>query len=197
MKSRIKIEKQKIDYFRVDSLWGNLKRSARQHGYTGFFPVLYFSIFAAIDYIFLSMAMYCPLTPGCRIWIHRRRGVKIGENTMIGLNVYLDLAFPNFITIGRDVSLAGFNCILCHSTPYAHFSHFLESYAAPVKIEDGAWIATGAMIMPGVTVGRNSIVSAGAVVIKDVPPDSVVGGVPARVILDSCQARKPENSADD
>ena len=143
------------------------------------------------------MAMYCPLTPSGRIWIHRRRGVNIGENTMIGLNVYLDLAFPNFITIGRDVSLAGFNCILCHSTPYAHFSHFLESYVAPVKIEDGAWIATGAMIMPGVTVGRHSIVSAGAVVLNDVPPDTVVGGIPAKIIGEVGRLRKPTSGADD
>ena len=197
MKCRIKVERQKIDYHEVDNLWNNLKRSARQHGYPGFWPTLYFSFFAAIDYILLSLAMYCPLPPGFRTWIHRRRGVKIGDNVLVGLNVYLDLVFPNFITIGNRVSLAGWNCILCHSNPRSHFRQILESFLAPVVIEDEAWIATGAMIMPGVTVGRHSIVSAGAVVLNDVPPDTVVGGVPAKIIGEVGRLRKPTSGADD
>jgi len=182
VKCKIEIRRQNIDYFTVDSLWGNLKRSARQHGYGGLWGTLYFSFWAAIDYVVLSLAMYCPLPPSARIWIHRRRGVKIGKNTMIGLNVYLDIAFPNFITIGSNVSLAGWNCVLCHSTPNPHFSRVLESYVAPVIIDDGAWLATGAIILPGVTVGKASMVSAGAVVTKDVPPYTIVEGAPAKVI---------------
>lgn len=182
MKCKIPVERQELAYFKVESLWGNLKRSARQHGYHGFWGTLYFSIWAGIDYVLLSLAMYCPLPPGARIWIHRRRGVKIGKNTMIGLNVYLDLVFPNFISIGKNVSLAGLNGVLCHSTPYAHFGPALESFVAPVVIEDDAWITTGAIILPGVTVGKGSLVAAGAVVTKDVPAYTIVGGVPAKII---------------
>lgn len=54
--------------------------------------------------------------------------------------------------------------------------------ARPVTIEDDVWIGQRAMILPGVTVGRGSVVAAGAVVTKDVPPLSVVGGNPARVL---------------
>jgi acetyltransferase-like isoleucine patch superfamily enzyme len=54
--------------------------------------------------------------------------------------------------------------------------------AAPICIEDGAWLASRVTILPGVTVGRGSIVAAGAVVTTDVPPNTMVGGVPARVI---------------
>ena len=199
MKYKLKVERQEIDYFRVDTLWGNLKRSARQHGYVGLWPTLYFSVFAAIDYVMLSLAMYFPLSPSLRVWIHRRRGVKVGKNTMIGLNVYLDIAFPNLITIGNNVSLAGWNCVLCHSTPYAHFSHVLKSYRAPVVIEDDAWVATGAIIVPGVTVGKASVVSAGAVVTKDVPPYTIVGGVPAKIIGKVGLLKKPteQGYADD
>ncbi len=199
MKSKIPIEKRPLEYFRVQSLWGNLKRSARQHGYEGIWGTLYFSFWAGIDYILLSIAMYVPLPPGCRIWIHQRRGVKIGDNTMIGLNVYLDLVFPNFISIGNNVSFAGFNCVLCHSTPYPQFNHVLESFAAPVVIEDDAWITTGVTILPGVTVGKGSLLAAGAVVTKDVPPYTVVGGVPAKIIGQEGSLRRTskESGGDD
>ena len=53
---------------------------------------------------------------------------------------------------------------------------------APVRIEDGAWLGAGAIILPGVTVGRDAIVGAGAVVTRDVPPGETVTGVPARVV---------------
>ena len=52
----------------------------------------------------------------------------------------------------------------------------------PVVIEDGAWIGTGALILPGITVGRGSIVSAGSVVNRDVAPNTLVSGVPAVVV---------------
>ncbi len=52
----------------------------------------------------------------------------------------------------------------------------------PVVVRSNAWIGAGAIILPGVTVGRNAIVAAGAVVIKVVPDDVIVGGVPAKFI---------------
>jgi acetyltransferase-like isoleucine patch superfamily enzyme len=182
MKCKIEKKKHNIEYFRTDSLWGMLKRSARQHGYSGLWNVLYFSFWAGIDYLLLVLAMYCPLTPNMRILIHRSRGVSIGTNTMIGLEVILDNVFPNFIKIGNNVSLAGRNYVLCHSNPYEHFAYVTESYLAPVIIEDNVWIAVGVIILPGVTVGKGSIIMAGAVVTEDVPPHSVVGGVPGKVI---------------
>ncbi len=182
MKCRVAIQKQNIENFKTDSLWGTLRRSAGEHGYHGFWGIIYFSIWAALDYYLLTLALYFPLPPNMRVWIHRVRGVRIGKNSMIGLNVTLDSVFPNFITIGNDVSLAGQNIVLCHSNPYSHFSRSVESYIAPVIIEDGAWITIGAIILPGVTVGKGSIVAAGAVVTEDVPPYTIVGGNPARVI---------------
>lgn len=59
-----------------------------------------------------------------------------------------------------------------------------------VKICRNAWIGAGATVCPGVTVGENTIVAAGAVVTKDMPPDSVVAGVPAKVIRSLCKEKE-------
>ena len=52
----------------------------------------------------------------------------------------------------------------------------------PILIQKNAWIGAGAIVLPGVTVGKNSVVAAGSVVTKDVPANTVVGGVPAKFI---------------
>jgi len=57
-----------------------------------------------------------------------------------------------------------------------------EHEGAPIVIEDSAWIGAGAIILAGVTIGRNAVVGAGSVVTKDVPAGAVVAGNPARVI---------------
>jgi acetyltransferase-like isoleucine patch superfamily enzyme len=54
--------------------------------------------------------------------------------------------------------------------------------AKPIVIKRNAWIGAGAIILPGVTVGENSVVAAGATVAKDVPANSVAAGIPAKVI---------------
>lgn len=52
----------------------------------------------------------------------------------------------------------------------------------PIHLEDDVWIGSGAVVLPGVTIGEGSVVAAGAVVSKDVPPMTIVGGVPAKPI---------------
>lgn len=56
------------------------------------------------------------------------------------------------------------------------------NFIAPVLIKRGAWIGSGAVILPGVTVGRNSIVGANAVVISDIPDNHIAVGVPAKIL---------------
>jgi acetyltransferase-like isoleucine patch superfamily enzyme len=87
-------------------------------------------------------------------------GVDIGDRVMIGPNV-------NIITTG-------------HPLEVPRRRAYVEG--RPIIIEENVWIATGATILGGVTVGENSVVGAGAVVTKDVPPNSFVAGVPAKVI---------------
>ena len=87
-------------------------------------------------------------------------GVDIGDLVMIGPNV-------SIITAG-------------HAMEPSQRRKFIE--AKPIVIQRNVWIATGATILGGVTVGENSVVGAGAVVTSDVPPGTFVAGVPARVI---------------
>lgn len=184
MKCRLKIEKQPLECYKYSPNWDTLKRSARQHGYIGFWNVLWFSFWAVMDYLLLAVAQYSPLSmsPGVVVWCHRCRGTKIGKSVQIGPNVVLDYVFPSFVFIGDGVSIAGWNYILTHVTPLEYHKQDFESYVAPVVIEKDAWIAVCANIMPGVTIGEGAVVAAGALVTQDVPPHTMVGGVPAKFI---------------
>lgn len=134
-----------------------------------------------VNEILERLAFNCPIN-SWRIQIHRWRGVNIGENSFIGRRVTLDHSYPDYIFIGDNISLAGNNFVLTHSNPYKHFENVFESYVAPVIIKNGAWISVGAIILPGVTIGENSVIAAGAVVTKNIPDNVIAGGVPAKVI---------------
>lgn len=108
-----------------------------------------------------------------------------GKNTRIGKNCMIQQCCTFFdrggITIGSGVFIAPkVNLVtLNHDQDPENRS---ATIAKPVVINDNVWIGIGATICPGVTVGRGSIVAAGAVVTKDVPENTVVGGNPAKII---------------
>lgn len=107
-----------------------------------------------------------------------------GKNIAIGRNVFINSGChfqdQGGIAIG-DGALIGHNVVL------ATVNHALEpekrrrNRYAPIRIGENVWIGSNATILPGVTLGDWAVVAAGAVVTKDVPPMTVVGGVPARV----------------
>ena len=78
--------------------------------------------------------------------------------------------------------LAGDVYCLTHSRAPENFRGKLLSYVAPIHIKAGAWIGIRATILPGVTIGKGTVVSAGSVVFEDVPDNVVVRGVPAEII---------------
>lgn len=132
-----------------------------------------------------------PVGSGIRCRLERMRGVKIGKNVFIGGGNVLDRARPDLITLEDYVSLAGGVYILTHSNPTTPLREILGEAGtkiAPVTIKRGAWIAVNVVILPGVTIGENSIVAAGSVVTKDVPPLTIVGGSPARILKEIKQA---------
>lgn len=87
------------------------------------------------------------------------------------------------ISIGSDVMIAS-HAVLTTATHDYRVSPMNSTtlQTAPIVIEDDVWIGSGAIILQGVTIGRGAVVAAGAVVNCDVAPNSIVGGVPARLI---------------
>jgi acetyltransferase-like isoleucine patch superfamily enzyme len=109
--------------------------------------------------------------------------IEFGERSYCAGNCVI--ASNELVRIGRDVMIADQVTIRdtdhsISSTDIPMIEQGIET--APVIIGDDVWIAHGAMILKGVTVGEGSVIAAGAVVTKDVPPYAIVGGIPARVI---------------
>lgn len=108
-----------------------------------------------------------------------------GKNTRVGKGVFINFGCTFLdqggITIGDGVFIAPDVKILTEGHPEEP-TRRRTLLTKPVVIGDGVWIGAGATILPGVTIGENAIVAAGAVVSRDVEPDTIVGGVPARVL---------------
>ncbi|MFR9805650.1 acyltransferase [Pseudonocardia sp. RS010] len=111
-------------------------------------------------------------------------GISIGSNTIIGNDCFFD--GRRGVTIGDNVNISGHVQIftLEHDPQDRSFA----TTGGPVSIGSRAYIATRSIILPGVAIGEGSVVAAGAVVTKDVPAFTIVGGIPARKIGD----RDPE-----
>lgn len=119
-----------------------------------------------------------------RIKIYRLLGMRIGENVYIGPGLeIIDQTLSSLVTLGDRVTISPRVTLVVSSSP--NNSKLREIYPRKIgriTIEDDAWIATGVIILLGTTIGKMSVVGAGAVVTKDVPRFTVVGGVPAKVI---------------
>lgn len=113
-----------------------------------------------------------------------RPKLRIGENVSIG---------PNFVALVTEELLIEHDCLLAPNVTIVTHDHGinpesdLHYHSQPlvcgkVKIGAGCWIGQNAIILSNVTIGEKSIVAAGAVVTKNVPPYSIVGGVPAKVL---------------
>lgn len=109
-----------------------------------------------------------------------------GSNTRVGRNVFVNqnctfydlggLDIADDVMIGPNVSL------ITSGHPIDPALRRDGVTASPIVIQRNVWIAAGAIVIGGVTIGENSVVAAGAVVTRDVPPNTLVGGNPAQVI---------------
>jgi len=151
--------------------------------------------------VYLDEGVYLHATP---------HGIEIGENTFVmhhaELHVYNFRNLPKAgIKIGKNCLISEFNVLRgqggitigdnVYTAPLVQMAAINHVYADPnaaiiqqgitaqgIVIEDDAWIGAGAIILDGVRVGKGAVVAAGAVVTQDVPPHTIVGGVPAKVL---------------
>lgn len=106
--------------------------------------------------------------------------IRVGRNVFINQNcTFYDLGG---LDIADDVMIGPNVSIITASHPLEPSKRRNVTIGKPILIEKNVWIATGAIIIGGVTLGENSVVAAGSVVTKNVPPNTLVGGNPARVI---------------
>ncbi len=120
-----------------------------------------------------SFAMFPPFTTDC------------GKNIHIGKNVFINAGCKfqdqGGIYIG-DGALIGHNVVLATINHDENPQKRGSMYLKPITIGENVWIGSNATVLAGVTIGNGAIIAAGAVVTKDVPENTVVGGVPAKVI---------------
>ena len=107
--------------------------------------------------------------------------IEIGEN--FGANHNLLILDPGKVTFGNNVMI-GANCSF-YTTNHPLDPHLRNEYlqwARPIKVEDNVWICSNVVVLAGVTIGENSVVGAGSVVTKDIPPNSFAVGNPCKVV---------------
>lgn len=117
---------------------------------------------------------------GCNIGIENNATLEFGSGYM---NSNSKINCFNKISIGNNVAISE-NVIIRDSDNHDILYDGYEK-SKPIKIGNNVWIGLNAVILKGVTIGEGSIVAAGAVVTKDVPPNCLVAGIPARVIKEN------------
>jgi maltose O-acetyltransferase len=115
-----------------------------------------------------------------RVRILIARGLFIGKNVTLARSAFIDPAYPYLIRIGDNCSIAEHVRLLAHDAATFKFTDG-HTRLGKIEIRDNCFIGDSSIILPGVTIGPNVLVAAGSVVTRDIPPNSCVAGIPARV----------------
>lgn len=109
-----------------------------------------------------------------------------GENIRVGRNVFINQNCTMYdlggIDIADDVMIGPNVSLITSSHPLDPAQRRASVIAKPISIQKNVWVAAGAIIIAGVTIGENSVVAAGSVVTRDVPANMLVAGNPARIV---------------
>jgi acyl-CoA synthetase (AMP-forming)/AMP-acid ligase II/acetyltransferase-like isoleucine patch superfamily enzyme/acyl carrier protein len=125
-------------------------------------------------------ALYAPGYKTSRVWLHRLRGVAIGNNVSIGLSVLIETAYPRLVSIGDNVTIGMRTVIIGHLRDSTDQARLLDR--PTVRLENNVYLGPGVIVLPNVTIGQGAVVSAGSVVTHSVPPQTLVQGNPARPV---------------
>lgn len=109
-----------------------------------------------------------------------RNGLTLGNNVTIREDVNIDVTYAYLISIGNNCEIGSGVEIIAHDGTSLKFNGGYEKIAK-VEIKDNCFIGRNSIILPGVTIGPNVIIAAGSVVNKNIAPNSLVAGVPARI----------------
>ena len=176
-------------YCLVKALPGRVGFFFRFHIYSRFFkqclhPVIIFPFVDIKGFNNISIGSNCIINHNSHLYSHRG-SLNIGNNFALGYNSSIVSADGGSITIGNDVIIAQ-NVVLRSS------NHSFTDTTVPIRyqghesgyitIDDDVWIGANSVILPNVRIGSHSIVGAGSVVTKDIPPFSIYAGVPAKLI---------------
>jgi acetyltransferase-like isoleucine patch superfamily enzyme len=124
------------------------------------------------------------LGPSCRFWLDEGATVRIGDHCYLnGMTTFFaadDIEIGDGVLMAWNVNILDFH----HRTTDKTLPIKEQGIdrIAPVKIKEGAWLGTNVVVMPGVTIGRNAVIGANAVVNSDVPDYATAVGVPARIL---------------
>lgn len=149
-----------------------------------------YNIYKIIKKAYRSISRSSFVPSPVRIRLLQNAGVNIAEGVIIneGFTLACDIGYESNLTIEERVAFGPNVTIIITSHPnnseLRHLSDIHPSFEVMghVRIMHDAWIGAGAIILPNVTIGNKSIIGAGAVVTRDIPPFSVAVGVPAKVI---------------
>ena len=121
---------------------------------------------------------------GCEVYVYKNAKLEIGSgycNCKSSIYCYDSISIGDDVIIGNDVIIRDSD---------NHVINGRTKKSAPIVINDHVWIGMRATILKGVTIGEGSIIAAGAVVCNDVPPKTIVAGVPAKVIKENVEWRR-------
>ena len=169
-----------LQYYGMDSPIGRLRYGAR-----------------FLWRFFLDKLIFLTPVKSWRTTMHRWRGIRIGKGVYIGHEVLFDRVFPDLISIGDHSAIGDRTIITAHAnipsdTP---LRQIYPRKISPTTIGRGVWIMPGVTICPGVTIGDEAVVATGAVVTRDVPPRTMVAGVPAKVVKNLSAALEAKSPA--
>jgi len=131
------------------------------------------------------LKLFAKVLPGYQLrrGLLRAAGYTIGQDVYIGEDLIIidELDDKGYLHIGNRVAIAERVTLVIASRPnFSRIAPYVPTAHGPIIIEDDAWLGTGSIIMPNVKIGRGAVVGAHSLVTKDVPPFTVVVGIPAK-----------------